>query len=84
MNGGLYKMYSRPRLCQMDFLNIPAKLWRRTQPSDIRHPGSDRAFQDVHVPELLDTYGTLRKSHFPPQGAEAHFLQAACAPKPED
>lgn len=39
----------------------------RTKPPSIRHPGSFRAFRDVHVPEFLDIGRNIRKPHMPPQ-----------------
>ncbi len=40
------------RLRQMDFLNIPKQLWKWTQSPDIRHPGLNRAFQNIPVLKL--------------------------------
>ena len=39
----------------------------RTKPPSIRHPGSFRAFRDIHVTEFLDTGRNIRKSHMPPK-----------------
>lgn len=41
-------------LTGFDFLNIPTRLWERTQPPSIRHPGSVRAFRDIRVLKLIE------------------------------
>jgi hypothetical protein len=51
----------------MDLLNVPVMLMLLTQPQVIRHPGSEPAFRDIHVPKLLFVNETLSKSHFPAQ-----------------
>jgi len=33
----------------------------RTQPPDTRHPGSNRAFRDFHVPKLLSIEQNIKK-----------------------
>ncbi len=50
------------RFREMDFLNIPGKQQWRTQPPAIRHPGSLRAFGDIHVPKLLFTEWNIKKN----------------------
>ena len=48
-------------LRQMDFLYIPRQLWKWTQSPDTRHPGLNRAFQDIHVLKLLDIKRNIKK-----------------------
>ncbi len=61
------------------------KLWYRTQPPDIRHPGSNRAFRNIPVPKLLfygwntkkmlfDCTGNPRKHLVPSNLINCHCL----------
>ena len=54
------------------------KLWEWTQPPDIRHPGSGRAFRDILVPKLLGVERNIKKISYSYAGQlREHFAQSA-------
>ena len=66
------------RLRHMDFLNIPARLCKRTKLPSIRHPGLLRAFRDIHVPKFMSIERNIKKiSYDSARQLREHFVQSA-------
>jgi len=50
----------------------------RTQPPDTRHPGSNRAFRDFHVPKLLSLEQNIKKTSYScARQLREYFVQSA-------
>ncbi len=76
--GRLYKILISCPLRHMDFLNVLGRLCTRTQPSNVRHRGSDWTFRDILVPKLLGTTQNIKKiSYSYAMTAYQYFVQSA-------
>ena len=76
--GRLHKIFPCADLGKWIFQIFCQRYDMRTQPPDTRHPGSNRAFRDFHVPKLPGLEQNIKKiSYSCARQRQEYFVQSA-------